>query len=75
MRLSDAQSFLQMAFLQSAFLPDAEEQHLIYRGTVPCELIKVQSDEYLKESDIIRFKDNIKNLLDAIINLFWCRIK
>lgn len=42
---------------QSTYIPIGEKHRLVNPGTVPLELIEVQSGSYLGEDDIVRFED------------------
>lgn len=43
---------------QSTFIPLGEVHRLANPGTIPLEIIEVQSGSYLGEDDIVRFEDN-----------------
>ena len=43
---------------QSAYIPLGEVHRLTNPGTIPLEIIEVQSGSYLGEDDIVRFEDN-----------------
>jgi mannose-1-phosphate guanylyltransferase/mannose-6-phosphate isomerase len=43
---------------QSTYIPLGEVHRLANPGTIPLEIIEVQSGSYLREDDIIRFEDN-----------------
>lgn len=43
---------------QSTYIPLGEVHRLANPGSIPLEIIEVQSGSYLSEDDIIRFKDN-----------------
>lgn len=43
---------------QSTYIPLGEIHRLANPGTIPLEIIEVQSGSYLREDDIVRFKDN-----------------
>ena len=43
---------------QSTYIPLGEKHRLENPGTVPLEIIEVQSGSYLGEDDIVRFEDN-----------------
>ena len=43
---------------QSAYIPLGEVHRLANPGTIPLEIIEVQSGSYLGEDDIVRFEDN-----------------
>jgi mannose-1-phosphate guanylyltransferase/mannose-6-phosphate isomerase len=43
---------------QSTFIPQGEAHRLINSGSIPLEIIEVQSGEYLGEDDIERFEDS-----------------
>jgi mannose-1-phosphate guanylyltransferase/mannose-6-phosphate isomerase len=42
---------------QSTFIPLGKEHRLVNPGTIPLEIIEVQSGSYLGEDDIVRIKD------------------
>lgn len=42
---------------QSTYIPQGQTHRLANRGTVPLEIIEVQSGSYLGEDDIVRFED------------------
>jgi mannose-1-phosphate guanylyltransferase/mannose-6-phosphate isomerase len=42
---------------QSTFIPQGQTHRLANRGSVPLEIIEVQSGSYLGEDDIVRFED------------------
>ena len=42
---------------QSTYIPIGEKHRLSNPGTIPLELVEVQSGSYLGEDDIIRFED------------------
>jgi mannose-1-phosphate guanylyltransferase/mannose-6-phosphate isomerase len=42
---------------QSTYIPLGEVHRLANPGTIPLEIIEVQSGSYLGEDDIIRFED------------------
>jgi mannose-1-phosphate guanylyltransferase/mannose-6-phosphate isomerase len=43
---------------QSTYIPPGEVHRLTNRGTIPLEIIEVQSGSYLGEDDIIRYEDD-----------------
>jgi len=43
---------------QSTYIPLGEKHRLENPGTVPLEIIEIQSGSYLGEDDIVRFEDN-----------------
>lgn len=43
---------------QSTYIPIGETHRLANPGTIPLEIIEVQSGSYLGEDDIVRFEDN-----------------
>jgi mannose-1-phosphate guanylyltransferase/mannose-6-phosphate isomerase len=43
---------------QSTYIPQGEVHRLANPGTIPLEIIEVQSGSYLGEDDIVRFEDN-----------------
>ncbi|WP_454726789.1 MULTISPECIES: mannose-1-phosphate guanylyltransferase/mannose-6-phosphate isomerase [Cupriavidus] len=43
---------------QSTYIPLGEVHRLVNPGSIPLELIEVQSGSYLGEDDIVRFEDN-----------------
>ena len=43
---------------QSTYIPLGETHRLANPGTIPLEIIEVQSGSYLGEDDIVRFEDN-----------------
>lgn len=43
---------------QSTYIPLGEVHRLANPGTIPLEIIEVQSGSYLGEDDIIRFEDH-----------------
>jgi mannose-1-phosphate guanylyltransferase/mannose-6-phosphate isomerase len=43
---------------QSTYIPLGEVHRLSNPGTIPLEIIEVQSGSYLGEDDIVRFEDN-----------------
>ncbi|MCK9283719.1 MAG: mannose-1-phosphate guanylyltransferase/mannose-6-phosphate isomerase [Rhodocyclaceae bacterium] len=43
---------------QSTYIPLGETHRLVNPGTIPLEIIEVQSGSYLGEDDIVRFEDN-----------------
>jgi mannose-1-phosphate guanylyltransferase/mannose-6-phosphate isomerase len=43
---------------QSTFIPQGEVHRLANPGTIPLEIIEVQSGSYLGEDDIVRFEDS-----------------
>lgn len=43
---------------QSTYIPFGETHRLANPGTIPLEIIEVQSGSYLGEDDIVRFEDN-----------------
>jgi mannose-1-phosphate guanylyltransferase/mannose-6-phosphate isomerase len=43
---------------QSTYIPLGEAHRLANPGTIPLEIIEVQSGSYLGEDDIVRFEDN-----------------
>jgi mannose-1-phosphate guanylyltransferase / mannose-6-phosphate isomerase len=43
---------------QSTYIPLGTVHRLINPGTIPLEIIEVQSGSYLGEDDIVRFQDN-----------------
>ncbi len=47
---------------QSTFIPLGESHRLSNPGTIPLEIIEVQSGSYLGEDDIVRFEDNYGRL-------------
>ena len=42
---------------QSTYIPLGEKHRLCNPGTIPLEIIEVQSGSYLGEDDIVRFED------------------
>jgi mannose-1-phosphate guanylyltransferase/mannose-6-phosphate isomerase len=42
---------------QSTYIPVGEKHRLENPGTIPLEIIEVQSGSYLGEDDIVRFED------------------
>jgi mannose-6-phosphate isomerase-like protein (cupin superfamily) len=42
---------------QSTYIPIGEKHRLENPGTIPLEIIEVQSGSYLGEDDIVRFQD------------------
>jgi len=42
---------------QSTYIPLGEVHRLVNPGTIPLEIIEVQSGSYLGEDDIVRFED------------------
>jgi mannose-1-phosphate guanylyltransferase/mannose-6-phosphate isomerase len=42
---------------QSTYIPLGETHRLVNPGTIPLEIIEVQSGSYLGEDDIVRFED------------------
>lgn len=54
---------------QSTYIPLGEVHRLANPGTIPLEIIEVQSGSYLGEDDIVRFEDNYgRSPLQAIKN-------
>ena len=43
---------------QSTYIPLGETHRLANPGTIPLEIIEVQSGSYLGEDDIVQFEDN-----------------
>ena len=43
---------------QSTYIPLGEVHRLANPGTIPLEIIEVQSGSYLGEDDIVRFEDH-----------------
>ena len=43
---------------QSTYIPLGETHRLSNPGTIPLEIIEVQSGSYLGEDDIVRFEDS-----------------
>ena len=43
---------------QSTYIPLGEVHRLTNPGTIPLEIIEVQSGSYLGEDDIVRFEDS-----------------
>jgi len=43
---------------QSTYIPLGTVHRLVNPGTIPLEIIEVQSGSYLGEDDIVRFQDN-----------------
>jgi len=43
---------------QSTYIPLGQTHRLVNPGTIPLEIIEVQSGSYLGEDDIVRFEDN-----------------
>jgi mannose-1-phosphate guanylyltransferase/mannose-6-phosphate isomerase len=43
---------------QSTYIPLGETHRLANPGTIPLEIIEVQSGSYLGEDDIVRFEDH-----------------
>ncbi len=50
---------------QSTYIPLGETHRLANPGSIPLELIEVQSGSYLGEDDIVRFEDNYGRLRTA----------
>jgi mannose-1-phosphate guanylyltransferase/mannose-6-phosphate isomerase len=44
--------------VHTLYIPYGEIHHLANPGTIPLEIIEVQSGSYLGEDDIVRFKDD-----------------
>ncbi len=49
---------LTLAENQSTYIPLGQVHRLANPGTIPLEIIEVQSGSYLGEDDIVRFEDN-----------------
>ena len=47
---------------QSTYIPLGEVHRLANPGTIPLEIIEVQSGSYLGEDDIVRFEDTYGRL-------------
>ena len=43
---------------QSTYIPQGTKHRLINHGSIPLEIIEVQTGEYLGEDDIVRYDDN-----------------
>ena len=43
---------------ESTYIPLGETHRLTNPGTIPLEIIEVQSGSYLGEDDIVRYEDN-----------------
>ena len=42
---------------QSTFIPPGVKHRLVNPGSIPLEIIEIQSGSYLGEDDIVRFED------------------
>ena len=55
--ITNGEKILTLAENQSTYIPFGEVHRLANRGSIPLEIIEVQSGGYLSEDDIIRFED------------------
>ena len=56
--ITNGDKLLTLTENQSTYIPLGEVHRLTNPGTIPLEIIEVQSGSYLGEDDIIRFEDN-----------------
>jgi mannose-1-phosphate guanylyltransferase/mannose-6-phosphate isomerase len=56
--VTNGDQVLMLSENQSTYIPLEQKHRLANRGTVPLEIIEVQSGSYLGEDDIVRFEDN-----------------
>lgn len=56
--ITNGEKVLTLTENQSTYIPLGEVHRLSNPGTIPLEIIEVQSGSYLGEDDIIRFEDN-----------------
>jgi mannose-1-phosphate guanylyltransferase/mannose-6-phosphate isomerase len=56
--ITNGEKILILSENQSTYIPLGEVHRLTNPGTIPLEIIEVQSGSYLGEDDIIRFEDN-----------------
>jgi len=56
--ITNGSKVLLLAENQSTYIPLGEVHRLANPGTIPLEIIEVQSGSYLGEDDIVRFEDN-----------------
>jgi mannose-1-phosphate guanylyltransferase/mannose-6-phosphate isomerase len=56
--ITNGEKVLTLSENQSTYIPLGEVHRLANPGTIPLEIIEVQSGSYLGEDDIVRFEDN-----------------
>ncbi len=56
--ITNGEKVLLLTENQSTFIPMGEVHRLAKPGTIPLEIIEVQSGRYLGEDDIVRFEDH-----------------
>jgi len=56
--ITNGDKILTLTENQSTYIPLGEVHRLANRGSIPLEIIEVQSGSYLGEDDIVRFEDN-----------------
>jgi mannose-1-phosphate guanylyltransferase/mannose-6-phosphate isomerase len=56
--ITNGEQKLMLTENQSTYIPLGEVHRLANPGTIPLEIIEVQSGSYLSEDDIVRFEDN-----------------
>lgn len=56
--ITNGQNVLTLTENQSTYIPLGEVHRLANPGSIPLEIIEVQSGSYLGEDDIVRFEDN-----------------
>jgi mannose-6-phosphate isomerase-like protein (cupin superfamily) len=56
-RVTRGQEVFLLSENQSTYIPIGEKHRLENPGTIPLEIIEVQSGSYLGEDDIVRFQD------------------
>jgi len=57
-RITNGEETIILSENQSTYIPLGAKHRLENPGTIPLELIEVQSGSYLGEDDIVRFEDN-----------------
>ena len=57
-RITNGEATIVLSENQSTYIPLGAKHRLENPGTIPLELIEVQSGSYLGEDDIVRFEDN-----------------
>ncbi|MEY4765128.1 MAG: hypothetical protein RI907_1801 [Pseudomonadota bacterium] len=56
--VTNGDKVLMLSENQSTYIPLGTVHRLVNPGTIPLEIIEVQSGSYLGEDDIVRFQDN-----------------
>jgi mannose-1-phosphate guanylyltransferase/mannose-6-phosphate isomerase len=55
--ITNGEQIITLTENQSTYIPLGQKHRLTNPGTIPLEIIEVQSGSYLGEDDIVRFED------------------